>query len=311
MAKNYDFVSSDGKTLIHTQAWLPKGEKLAVVQLTHGMVEYIARYDEFARYLTEHGYVVVGHDHLGHGETARTPEDFGYFGDGRSDTLVKDMHTLRQRVQRDYPELPYFMLGHSMGSYMLRKYLSLHAHGLSGAIVMGTGYVSNATTRMGLVLNKVITLFKGEHYRSAFMANMATGNGPYKQFCLDGSDPTRSWLTKDVEIVKKYYQDKYCTFVFTLNGYRGLLESVLFDNTPENVRKIDPSVPIYLVSGTEDPVGDMSKGVQTVEKMFKEAGIRDVEMRLFEGDRHEILNETDRREVVYPTLLDWLERHRK
>ena len=274
------------------------------------MQEYIDRYEEFANYISGHGILVIGHDHLGQGRTVSSENDFGYFGKETSDFLAKDMHTLRQQTQLEYPNLPYFMLGHSMGSHMLRKYLCLHGAGLSGAIIMGTGYMKNGTNRMGLLLDKMITLFRGERYRSPLMAKLTTGSGPYAQFNLDGTQPENSWLTKDTEIVRKYYQSKFCTYTYTLNGYKGLLESVLFDNTYRHIKKMDMTVLIYLVSGSDDPVGDLGKGVQTVCDLFRKAGVKDLEMRwLFEGDRHEILNEMDRHDTVYPAILTWLEKH--
>ncbi len=225
------------------------------------------------------------------------------------DILLEDVHTLRTQVQKDYPDLPYFILGHSMGSYILRKYLCLHGTGLSGAIVMGTGFIDSGVTHAGLLMCRLLTLLKGEKERSAFITKLTFGSGGYRKFCMDGSDDSNSWLTKDTAIVRKYYQDPLCTFRFTLNGYQGLLETVLYDCTAKHLARMDRNIPVLLVSGSEDPVGDMGAGVRKVYEMFREAGMKDVKMRLFEGDRHEILNETDRETVVYPELLGWLDAH--
>lgn len=309
MGTDLSFLSSDGIHTVFVRVWTPAGEPRAILQLTHGMVEYVDRYDAFATYLAEHGLMVVGHDQLGHGHTAKNNEELGYFGANPSSLLIADMHTLREKAQSLYPSLPYFMLGHSMGSYLLRQYLAEHGSGLAGAIIMGTGYMDPATTDLGLFIDDVISSVKGEQYRSALMAKLTTGSGPYAQYCVDGSDVTRSWLTKDTEIVKKYYSDPYCTTKFTMNGYKGLLESVRFADTFANMQKMDQAVPVYLVSGALDPVGNMGKGVTKVFELLKKAGIRDVSMHLFEGDRHEILNETDRETVVFPNLLDWIGNH--
>ncbi len=305
----YDFLSSDGEHTIYTCAWLPDGKPCGIVQISTGMGEYLGRYGEFADYLAGKGFLVVGMDHLGQGLTARNREEMGYFGKGHSDFLVKDMHTLRTQVQKEYGNVPYFMLGHSMGSYMLRKYLPQYGKGLSGALIIGTGFVPPWISRSGLLLGACLTLLKGDHYRSPYLAKLATGSGHYKQFCLDGSDPTRAWLTKDVEIVKSFYKSELCNYIYTLNGYKGLFEAVLFSNLEANNRSIDKDIPVLLASGTEDPVGDMGDGVKKVYEMMKRAGIRDLKMRLFEGDRHEILNETDRHETVYPEILQWLKAH--
>ncbi len=301
-----DFLSKDGKTTIHAVKWIPDdGAYRAVLQITHGMVEYIGRYREFAEYLNSRGFLVVGHDHLGHGASVRSEKDWGYFAHpDPSDTLVEDMHTLRVTVQKENPDLPYFMLGHSMGSYMLRKYLCIHPDGIRGAVIMGTGSVPDLTTRAGLVLCRLLAVFRGWRFRSRLIQSMSYSR-PYRKFDLTGEDLKNSWLSKNEENLKAYYGDPRCTFVFTLNGYRGLLEAVLYDNQKEHIAKMPKELPLLLVSGEEDPVGDLGEGVKRVYRMFREAGIRDVTCRLYPGDRHEILNETDRKQV-YADIGKWL-----
>lgn len=308
MAKEeqFGFLSADGMTQIHAVRWLPDdGKYEAVLQITHGMIEYIERYRGFAEYLTERGFLVVGHDHLGHGASVRSEDDWGYFAkDHPSDTLVEDMHRLRQTVQSENPGIPYFMLGHSMGSYMLRKYLCIHPEGVNGAILMGTGCVPDSTTKLGMFLCKLFAAFRGWHYRSRFMQRLSYGK-PYRKFDLYGKDETNSWLTKEVSFVKQYYAEPRCTFVFTLNGYLGLMEAVYFDNQMENIKKVPKELPIFLVSGQDDPVGDLGEGVKKVYHMYEEAGIEDLTYRLYENDRHEIINETDR-EQVFSDICSWM-----
>lgn len=308
MAKEeqFGFLSADGMTQIHAVRWLPDdGKYEAVLQITHGMIEYIERYRGFAEYLTERGFLVVGHDHLGHGVSVRSEDDWGYFAkDHPSDTLVEDMHRLRQTVQSENPGMPYFMLGHSMGSYMLRKYLCIHPQGISGAILMGTGCVPDSTTKFGMFLCKLFAAFRGWHYRSRFMQRLSYSK-PYRKFDLYGKDETNSWLTKEVSFVKQYYAEPRCTFVFTLNGYMGLMEAVYFDNQMENIKKVPKDLPIFLVSGQDDPVGDLGEGVKKVYHMYEEAGIEDLTYRLYENDRHEIINETDR-EQVFSDICSWM-----
>lgn len=293
-------------TQIHAVRWLPDdGKYEAVLQITHGMIEYIERYRGFAEYLTERGFLVVGHDHLGHGASVRSEDDWGYFAkDHPSDTLVEDMHRLRQTVQSENPGIPYFMLGHSMGSYMLRKYLCIHPEGVSGAILMGTGCVPDSATKLGMFFCKLFAAFRGWHYRSRFMQRFSYSK-PYRKFDLYGRDETNSWLTKEVSFVKQYYAEPRCTFVFTLNGYLGLMEAVYFDNQMENIKKVPKELPIFLVSGQDDPVGDLGEGVKKVYHMYEEAGIEDLTYRLYENDRHEIINETDR-EQVFSDICSWM-----
>ena len=237
--EGFGFLSADGATTIHAVKWMREdGAHKAVVQITHGMVEYIERYAAFAAYLNEQGYLVVGHDHLGHGASVTDQENWGYFEkEHPSDTLVEDMHRLRTTVQEEYPKLPYFMLGHSMGSYMLRKYLCIHPQGVDGAIIMGTGCMPDRTMKLGLFLCRTIAFVRGWHYRSRLLQTISYSK-PYRRFDLYGKDHKNSWLSKNEESVREYYHDPRCTFLFTVNGYRGLMEAVLFDNQKENVARV-------------------------------------------------------------------------
>ncbi|MDO4399695.1 MAG: alpha/beta fold hydrolase [Coriobacteriia bacterium] len=302
--KDIRFASADGKNTIAGIAWLPDGEPKAVLQIAHGMQEHISRYGEFAQYLAERGFAVVGNDHLGHGRSG-APEDLGYFGDSPSNLVVADMHQLRKLTQAQYPGVPYFMLGHSMGSFMLRKYLALSGTGLAGAIVMGTGFTPAAATNGGLMLIKRGTKRRGGHYASDFIAKLTFGKD-YAPYDMTGNEPERSWLSHNVENVRAYYADPLCGFPFTLNGYQGLLEAVKFSCDPKNVQAIPSSLPIFLVSGELDPVGGAGKGVRKVHEMMQAAGIEDLELKLYPGMLHEILNEPDRAQV-YEDLATWME----
>ncbi len=309
MKKSFYFPSTDRITKIHSILWTDDEVRpKAVVQLIHGMVEYIDRYDDFARYLCKQGFIVVGNDHLGHGESVTDDEKHGYIAEGNpARVLLQDIHRLRTVIETKYPDLPYFMLGHSMGSYLLRRYLSSQGDGLAGAIVMGTGQESNAATSAGLLLVKSLAKKNGWDYRSEKVQSL-TYNANYKKYDMTGSDPSNSWLTKDEAIVTKYYNDPYCTFMFTLNGYEALFSTVLFCNQGRNINAIPKDLPILIVSGEDDPVGGLGKGVKSVYAKYVKTGIQDVSCKLFEGDRHEILNETDR-DIVYDYLKDWLNDH--
>lgn len=302
------FPSADKKTQIHAIRWQPEGEPKAVLQIVHGMVEYIDRYDEFATYLAEQGYVVCGHDQLGHGDSVRRQEDWGYIAKSSEPerVLIADIHALRERLQKEYEELPYYILGHSFGSYLLRCYLCMHGGGLNGAIIMGTGYVSGGTSALGLFVTAMLTLFRGERYRSELMRSLSYSKS-YKQYDVIGKDQGNSWLTKDRDKVRAYYAEPRCTFLFTLNGYRALLRAVEYACYPDNLKKMPKDLPVFLVSGAEDPVGDLSVGVRKVQEMMMSAGIAEVDCKLYPDDRHEILNETDRAQV-FSDLKDWMDK---
>lgn len=308
LKKEFYFPSSDGQTQIHVIQWFPEAGVKAVLQISHGMVEYIDRYDEFARYLAERGFCVVGHDHLGHGRSVQSQEYLGYFHEEKGNQyVISDIHRLRKMTEKEYPGVPYFMMGHSMGSYMLRKYLCIHPEGVAGAVIMGTGAMPDSTMKFGLFLCRTIALFRGWHYRSRLMQSLSYSK-PYKRYDLYGKDYANSWLSKNVENVKTYYADPRCTFLFTVNGYKGLMEAVLFDNQMENIKKVPKNLPLFFVSGADDPVGDLGEGVKKVYGMYKDAGVSDITYRLYEDDRHEILNETDRDQVM-ADIAAWLNVH--
>ena len=306
VTSNFTFLSNDGKTAVHAVKWAPdEGEIKAILQISHGMLEFIERYITFAEFLTTKGYMVVGHDHIGHGQSVATQEDWGYFCEGSpSDVLVADMHKLRVLMQEEYPELPYFMLGHSMGSFMLRKYLAVHNDKLRGAIIMGTGFIPENMTSLALKLTAIISKLRGSKHRSKLIQSLAFG-ADYKAFDMTGENPENSWLTKDVDIVKAYYNEPRCTYMFTVNGYKGLFEAVNFSCNPENAIKIPKKLPLFVVSGQDDPVGGLGKGVKDVYDMYKEAGLYDLTYKLYKNDRHEILNETDK-QIVFEDLLAWM-----
>ena len=308
MAKKetFTFLSKDGKTQIHCIKWTPEdGNYRAILQLTHGMVEYIDRYDAFANFMTTQGFLVVGNDHLGHGDSVVSKEDWGYFAPNPSDTLIEDMHTLRTMTQEEGK--PYFMLGHSMGSFMLRKYLIHHADGVKGAIIMGTNVMPDQTVNLAMRIAKMQAGIFGWRHRSKLLQQLSYSK-PYKRFDLTGKDTSNSWLTKDEEIVKAYYADPRCTFLFTDNAYLGMFEAILECCNKENAGKLPKDLPLFFVSGAMDPVGEFGKSVKQAAHLYMDAGMTDVTWKLYEDDRHEILNELDK-ETVYKDIAAWLAVH--
>ena len=169
---------------------------------------------------------------------------------------------------------------------------------------MGTGFIPGGVTKMGMGVTNFLGKIFGTHHRSKFVTNLSFG-ASYKKFDMTGTKPENSWLTKDVDIVKKYYADPRCTFMFTVNGYKGLFEAVNFSCDPENVKRIPNKLPIFIVSGKDDPVGDLGEGVMKVYHMFEDAGSLDLTYQLYEDDRHEILNETDKH-VIFQDILSWM-----
>lgn len=301
--QHFTYLSSDHVTFIHAVRWIPDGEIRGILQISHGMVEFVERYEDFAAYLTEKGILVTGNDHLGHGESVRTKEDYGYFAkDNGNMALVRDIHRLRKMTEELYPDIPYFLLGHSMGSFLARQYLCVYGQGLSGAVIMGTGYHARTEIMAALGITKALAGVKGWHHRSRVVDLLAFGgyNRGQRHPRTD-----RDWLTKDEKIVDAYIADERCQFMFTLNAYYNMFLGLYKLTLPDYLANMPKKLPVLFVSGADDPVGNYGKGVRKVCGDFRKMGMRHVELRLYPGDRHEILNETDR-EDVYRDIGGWL-----
>jgi alpha-beta hydrolase superfamily lysophospholipase len=305
MKKEFYYLSRDGKTQIHAVEWLPEDEPKGVLQICHGMVEYIERYHEFAEYLCRHGYYVTGHDHLGHGKSVKDETEYGYFPKKNGNRcVIGDIHQLRMITSKKYPGVPYLMLGHSMGSFLLRQYLTEHGDGLSGAVIMGTGYQPLAVLEAGQVVCRVTALFKGWKYRSKFVDNLSFGSFN-KRF--EPGETGREWVTSDSELCRRYVEDPLCMFRFTVGGYYQMFEGMKAVARAGSIAQIPEDLPILFTAGADDPVGAFGRGVMKVYRKYKSAGMRKVAVKLYAGGRHEILNETIR-EQVYEDLFFWCER---
>lgn len=303
--EEFYYPSRDGKTKIHAIKWKPvSGEIKAVLQIAHGMVEHMERYDEFACHLADKGFLVVGNDHLGHGDSIIIEKDRGYFCDNDGSTIVvRDMHRLKKMIQEENQGKPYFLLGHSMGSFLTRKYLIMYGTGIQGAIIMGTGNESDITLKSGKLLIKFIAFFRGWHYRSSLVNRLAVG-GNSKKFKVD-KDPTRSWYSKDQDKVKDFKNNPKSKFMFTVNAYYNMFDTIQYINQKTNLEKMPRELPVFFVSGEDDPVGKYGKAVMEVYEQFKKIGMTDIMWKLYKDDRHEILNELDRHQV-YQDIESWL-----
>ncbi len=310
MAKKevFYYTSVQGSVKIHAVYWLPEdGQIHGIVQLAHGMSEYVERYGYLAEFLTSRGFLVTGNDHLGHGGSVCSEAEYGYFYERNGNQyLVQDMEKLRKHTEKKYPGQPYFILGHSMGSFLLRQYLLYYGSGLNGAIIMGTGSQPPALLAAGRMLTTIMALFRGWHYRSRLVRQMTFGTYN-KRF-----EPARTeadWLSSDEQVTDAYMQDEKCGFTFTLNGYHNMFSGMLVISRKQNLRKLPQDIPLFLVSGEEDPVGAAGAGVRQLYETYKQLGIRDVSMKLYQHDRHEILNEPDK-EQVCADIYEWINRHR-
>lgn len=302
--QEFKFRSTSDVCDIRAVRWLPDKDPIAVLQISHGMVEFIDRYELFAEFLCSKGFVVTGNDHIGHGESVNSIDDWGYFADkDGNEVVLDDLYEVTKITKELYPNLPYFLLGHSMGSFFARYYIQIHGNELDGAIIMGTGEQSAATLVAGKQMCRAIARFKGWHYRSKTVNGMALGSYNKK---WEPSNTHLDWLTKDEEIVSKYKNEPRNSFLFTLNGYLNLFSVIGEVIKKYNIEKVPKDLPILVTSGEDDPVGDFSKSPKLVYETFVKAGIQDVEIKLYPKDRHEILNELDKIDV-YSNIYHWLE----
>lgn len=304
--EEFYFDSRDGKSKLHGVRYRPEEPESVrgIVQIVHGMAEYVERYEEFAEFLTARGYVVTGEDHLGHGKSVKEGGKYGYFCENDPATvLVRDVHRLKKMTEALYPGVPYVIMGHSMGSFITRNYLFRYGTGISAAIIMGTGMQPKAVVETAAAVTALQKLFCGPGHVSRLIDRLAFGG--YNKKITDARTEW-DWLSRDRERVKRYMEDPLCGFTFTVNGFTALFELISRLYRPENLEQIPKKLPIFMVSGDADPVGDCGRGVRMAYDSLKGAGLENVRLKLYEGGRHELLNETNRDEVMRD-IHDWLE----
>lgn len=299
--KIFSVPSSDGIHELSGVVYLPDGEIKGLFHVVHGMTEHMGRYDRFLRDMALEGWLSFGYDHLGHGKTANDASELGYIAKKRGwELLAKDVKAYSDAVRSSFgnSEMPLCLLGHSMGSFVVRLAAERFVKP-QYLIIMGTGG-ANPAAGIGLALIEIIKRFKGDQHISRFIGNIAFGSYNRR---LDG-DPSKDpklWLTNDEAVRKTYYADPYCQFKFTVSAMGDLIRLTKYSNRAAWYRNISKSIPILLVSGEEDPVGNYGKGVREVASKLKKRGAK-VSCTLYKGARHEILNdftyETVKRDIV-------------
>ncbi len=304
--EEFYFDSRDNSSKIHAVRWMPDSENVAaVVQLVHGMAEYAERYEEFAVFLTERNFVVTGEDHLGHGKSVPEGGTKGYFCEQDPATVVvRDVHRLKKITQELYPGVPYFIVGHSMGSFILRNYICRYGTGIDGAAILGTGMQSGALLGLSKMLAALQGAFQGQKHVSRFLDKAAFGSYNNR---IKEQRTAFDWLSRDEKKVAEYIADEDCGFVFTVNGFKTLSELIFRAKKKENLAKIPKKLPILVASGEEDPVGGYGRGVKKAYKSLSEAGLTCMELKLYPDDRHELLNELDRQKVM-EDIGEWIEK---
>ena len=300
--EEFTYRSADGVTAIHAIRWIPEGKIRLILQIAHGMAEYIDRYDEFASFLADRGVLVTGNDHLGHGKSIQDEEDLGFFAfkDGNNKVL-SDMDELMSITKEKYPGKPYFLMGHSMGSFLCRQFIAEKGEKLDGAIIMGTGLQSGFITAFARSLCMIIASFKGWHHRSAFINNLAFGSYNNGFGEKGGTD----WLSVNRENVERYNADPLCGYMFTVNGYYCMFDSINKLSDRKYIANMPKKLPVLITSGGKDPVGDGGSSPAILTGIYEKMGMEDVTLKLYPDDRHEILNEDDRK-TVFNDIYSWL-----
>lgn len=299
----FTYPSCDQVHNIYAQLWTPQAQPRGVVQIVHGITEHMGRYHHVAQFLAQHGFLVCGEDHLGHGQTA-SDDTLGYFGAKNGWWLVvEDIHRLRQKMGEAHPGLPYVMLGHSMGSFLTRTYLIRHPGTLNGAVLSGTGQQPAPALALGQWTAALLCRAAGPQHVSPLIYHLTLGayNRHFRNDPVSGS-----WLSRDPELVKADRSDPLGAFQPSVSMFRDMLAGLRYIAKPAHLAKMDRDTPIYFFSGDQDPVGEEGRGVRRAAELFLQAGCRDVTVRLYPGGRHEMLNEINRQQVM-EDLLAWLE----
>lgn len=286
---------------IHLKKWIPASEKKpeAIVQIAHGMVEHIGRYNHFANFLIENNIAVYGNDHRGHGKTGEKQGLFGYLADEDGfEKASDDMLAVTTQIRQDYPDIPIFLLGHSMGSFLARHYIQENSNLIDAVILSGTGYYSRITTETAMRIAAVLPAKEKSRLMNKLVFSAYNKRIKNKLTNFD-------WLTCDEKTIQSYIDDPYCGFIPTAGFFKDLMTGLSIIHNQNNNRNIRSDLPMLIISGTEDPVGDYTKGIWKTADLYNQAGLDHVITKLADNGRHELLNELNRNEIFH-FLLDWI-----
>ena len=298
------FPSADGRSNVHAVVYTPVDGKIrGVIQLVHGMIDHVGRYRHVAEFFVSNGYAFAGNDHIGHGKTAPTPTDYGYFAEKDGVLFVlRDIHTMNKYLRAEFPGVPLILFGHSMGSFLSRLYVERHPHSISGHIIHGTGG-PNPLLPVGKALVGWKILVRGRKYRSRTLANLAHMGYNTK---FDKKEGKTAWLTRDTVMVSDRGDDEMTSFLFTVGGYSDLFKMLGDSNSKKWFAEYPKELPTIIMSGKADPVGNFGKGPDYVYKQLMVSGVKDLSIKMYDGARHELFNETNREEV-FSDILEWCE----
>lgn len=278
--------------------------KKAVIQLAHGMAEHIQRYQPLAEFLSSRGYLIYGHDHRGHGKTGEKSASLGFFANEDGfERVVEDVKEINDYIHTIHPDLPVFIMGHSMGSFIVRRFLQRYKGAVAGAIISGTGGNPGLMGKVGKRIAKSQMKKLGKQAKSPLMNKLIFGGYNKK---VSNPETDFDWLTRNKKEVDKYINDPYCGFIATAGFYYDLLRGIDVIHQNKEVAKMEKDIPYFFISGTEDPVGQATKGVISVINQLKRNGIKQLDYKFYHQGRHEVLNELNHEEVK-ADIINWLD----
>lgn len=302
------YPSSDGINTVSGFALYPENPKM-ILQIVHGIAEHSARYLDFANSLAEMGIAVFAEDHLGHGETANAKEKLGWFAEsGGWQKVIDDVLTLKGIAKEKFPNIPYVLMGHSMGSFLARHIAIQKSNEIDALVLSGTGNQAPPIIALGKIAAKFEGLRLGSPNKGSELINTLAFAAYNKKFAPNKTP--YDWLSNDLAEIEKYVLDEKCGFLPTPSIFYDMLTGLSVIGKKSEVEKVKKDLPILIFSGDKDPVGAMGKGVKKVYELYKKAGAQNVTLKLYEGGRHELLNDSYKDEVI-TDLINWLDENIK
>ena len=302
MQSVYRTMSDGASVAVYT--WLPEQPPKAVLHIVHGMAEHASRYDDFAKTACKRGFAVVASDHRGHGKTGTKSGLMGYLADGDGfRRVVDDQKEINASIQKQYPELPVVIIGHSFGSFVTQEYIGRYGTTVKAAVLIGSAG-PNPNVSLASVLANLNCTFKGRKSAAKFMNTLVFGSYNNR---IKNPHSVFDWLSRDEKEVKKYIDDEYCGFVCTAGFFQDFMRGLKRLHTQELLKGIPVDLPVLITAGLEDPVSNGGKTLKTLYRMYQNIGMQDVTLKLYENARHEILNETNKEEVK-ANILSWIEK---
>lgn len=305
------FVTMRDGTEISVNRWIPEGEVKGIIHLSHGLAEHSLRYDRLGSILAENGFVFEAHDHRGHGKTAQKAVEkengaFGFLSETDGFTkVVDDLHELILKLKEEYPGKKTFLIAHSFGSFVGQSYIENYGDTLDGCILSGTAGPRKTLVSSGKIIANIVQLLCGKKHVSKLLNQLSFGSYNKK---VPNQKTEFDWLSANETNVNMYMNDKWCGFIPTAGFFADMLSGLSRIHKAKNIKQIPLALPIFLIVGKDDPVGNYSKTVEKLSQIYKKIGIKDVELKIYEGDRHELYND-NHKETVESDTVSWLNAH--